>query len=334
MKRYQVFVSSTFVDLKEERAKVMHTLLGMDCIPAGMELFPALDDEQLNFIKRVIDDCDYYLIIIGGRYGSRAEDGLSFTEKEYDYALEKGMKVVALVHGEPGELPKKHTESDPAAEAALQEFREKVKKGRLVKFWNNANELPGLVALGMLATIKAFPAQGWIRGDRVASEDLLAENIQLRKKVDELEAAAKPRRSEGLTGIALAGLDETFVLEAKSYSINGDYDISVEMTWGKIFAVIGPFLSGPMAREEIGRKLELYCYKQHGAGSGNPDFDDQCLATIGIHLRALGLIDIIPAEPGQTPERWALTPEGERLTVELRVVRSRKIPGVSEGVGD
>jgi len=40
-KRYQVFVSSTFEDLREERAEVMRVLLQLNCIPSGMELFPA-----------------------------------------------------------------------------------------------------------------------------------------------------------------------------------------------------------------------------------------------------------------------------------------------------
>jgi len=57
-KRYQVFVSSTYADLKEERQKVIQALMELDCIPAGMELFPAADEEQFEFIKRVIDDCD------------------------------------------------------------------------------------------------------------------------------------------------------------------------------------------------------------------------------------------------------------------------------------
>jgi len=39
-KRYQVFISSTFEDLQEERQEVMRALLELDCIPAGMELFP------------------------------------------------------------------------------------------------------------------------------------------------------------------------------------------------------------------------------------------------------------------------------------------------------
>jgi hypothetical protein len=85
-KRYQVFVSSTYADLKEERQHVTQALMEMDCIPAGMELFPATDEEQWEFIKRIIDDCD--LLIIGGRYGSTTDEGISYTEKEYDYAVE------------------------------------------------------------------------------------------------------------------------------------------------------------------------------------------------------------------------------------------------------
>lgn len=79
-KRYQVFISSTYADLKEERSKVMQTIMSLNCIPAGMELFPASNDEQFEFIKRVIDDCDYYILIVGGRYGSLSEDGISYTE--------------------------------------------------------------------------------------------------------------------------------------------------------------------------------------------------------------------------------------------------------------
>lgn len=45
-KREQVFISSTFKDLVEERRAVIQTLLEADCIPAGMELFPASDDEN------------------------------------------------------------------------------------------------------------------------------------------------------------------------------------------------------------------------------------------------------------------------------------------------
>jgi hypothetical protein len=69
-KRDQVFVSSTFQDLQDERQEVMQAILELDCIPAGMELFPAANEEQWTLIKKVINDCDYYIVITAGRYGS------------------------------------------------------------------------------------------------------------------------------------------------------------------------------------------------------------------------------------------------------------------------
>jgi len=64
-KRYQVFVSSTYEDLRAERQEVIQALLALDCIPAGMEFFPAADQVQWKLIRRIIDDCDFYI----GRQG-------------------------------------------------------------------------------------------------------------------------------------------------------------------------------------------------------------------------------------------------------------------------
>jgi hypothetical protein len=169
-KRYQVFVSSTYADLKQERQHVIQALMEMDCIPAGMELFPAADEEQWEFIKRVIDDCDYYLLIIGGRYGSTTPEGVSYTEKEYDYAIEKGLKVIALIHEKPEEIPVGKSDIEPELRMRLSAFREKVSSNRLVKFWSKAEELPGLVALSLSKTIKMFPAVGWVRANIVGNE--------------------------------------------------------------------------------------------------------------------------------------------------------------------
>jgi hypothetical protein len=82
-KKYQVFVSSTFDDLREERALIYDTLLRLGCFPTGMEQFPAADEEQLKVIGKLIEQCDYYILIVAGRYGSTTADGKSYTEGEY-----------------------------------------------------------------------------------------------------------------------------------------------------------------------------------------------------------------------------------------------------------
>ena len=140
-KRYQVFVSSTYTDLIEERQIVFQTLMEMDCIPAGMELFPAADEDQFEFIKKVIDDCDYYLLIVGGRYGTLAEDQISYTEKEFDYAVASGKKAVVLVHKDPDTIPSGKSESDPDIRKKLETFKKKAMTGRLVDFWEEPKDL-------------------------------------------------------------------------------------------------------------------------------------------------------------------------------------------------
>lgn len=111
-KRYQVFVSSTFEDLQEERTKFIQVLLESDCIPVGMELFPASNEEQWSLIKDVINDCDYYLLIIAGRYGSTNGDGKSYTQMEYEYAKEIGKPIIAFIHKNPDDIPSGKSEKN------------------------------------------------------------------------------------------------------------------------------------------------------------------------------------------------------------------------------
>jgi hypothetical protein len=70
-KRYQVFVSSTYKDLTDERAAVIQMILNLNHFPAGMEMFPAANEDQWRLIQRVIDESDYYIVVVGGRYGFR-----------------------------------------------------------------------------------------------------------------------------------------------------------------------------------------------------------------------------------------------------------------------
>src|SRR5438477_3418846 len=126
-KRYQAFVSSTFQDLQEERQEVIQALLELDCIPSGMGLFPAANQDQWDLIKRVIDDCDYYIVIIAGRYGSRARSGKSYTEMEFDYALSRGKSVIGFFHANPDNLPGTKLEKTDEARHRLVLFSRKVR---------------------------------------------------------------------------------------------------------------------------------------------------------------------------------------------------------------
>ena len=182
-KRYQIFISSTFADLKDERNLVMQAVLERKCFPAGMELFPAIDREQFEYIKKVIDDSDYYLLIIGARYGSLDENGVSFTEKEYDYAVKKGIPVIAFLHSEINSIPLGKTDGDKELMQKLEAFRSKVQTGRLVNYWKDPHELKAKVISSLVDVFDEQPKIGWVRADKVASGDAQQEIDRLKNEI-------------------------------------------------------------------------------------------------------------------------------------------------------
>lgn len=100
-RREQVFVSSTYTDLRKERQAVIQGLSGSRLYPRRDGTFPASDSDKWSHIQGVIDDSDYYLLIIGGRYGSVDPEGeLSYTEMEFDYAVSASKPIMAFLHGE------------------------------------------------------------------------------------------------------------------------------------------------------------------------------------------------------------------------------------------
>lgn len=323
-KRYQVFVSSTYADLKEERAKVIQTIMELDCIPAGMEIFPAIDEEQFEFIKKVIDDCDYYLLIIGGRYGTLSEEGISYTEMEYDYAINKGTKVIAFIHSNPDQIPIGKSEKNSELREKLEKFRAKVSTNRLVKFWKKADELPGLVALSLSKTIKTYPATGWVRSDSIGDtnilmelNDLRKENIKLKDKITEFNS--KNEKVELIENEKLAGFDDKFLVKGRG-SI-GSWE--TELTWKEIFYYISPFLMEVPADNKVRSYLGQVIADKIGKNGYSNYIETEVFQTIKVHLSSLGLVNVKMAgtTQGGTALFWNLTEKGKTEMLKIRSVK-------------
>ncbi|MFP2832810.1 DUF4062 domain-containing protein [Citrobacter portucalensis] len=327
-KRYQVFVSSTFTDLEEERKHVIQTLMEMDCIPAGMELFPAIDEEQWEFIKRVIDDCDYYLLIIGGRYGSVAEDGLSYTEKEFDYALSKGLRVIVLVHENPENLPFAKSEKDSALREKLTAFIEKASTNRLRKTWATAKDLPGLVALSMSKTMKTYPAVGWVRANLTSSENDLRAMVDLQKENEWLKnelKIAKTNANQTLE-LNLADFDDDFEFNCLSvFPQTGQRSWPVTMKWKDIFHTISPYLTQYYAESNVSSTIAETAKQVARKGGTSAKVSSQDLKTIGVQLRAYGLIKIeyLKTTNGRMNTFWSVTEAGQIEMLKTRTIKKQ-----------
>lgn len=156
-KKYQIFVSSTYEDLKEERDKVQKAILSMYQFPVGMEMFSADDSEQWDIIKATIDTSDYYVFIIAHRYGSTIsfgkDAGMSYTEKEFRYARKKKIPILAFLIGDEVSVIPKYIENDPIKISKLKEFKREVKKGRNVEWWENGDDLSKKVSIALYKKI-------------------------------------------------------------------------------------------------------------------------------------------------------------------------------------
>ncbi|MCP3957380.1 MAG: DUF4062 domain-containing protein [bacterium] len=196
--KYQIFLSSTFDDLKTEREQVVKAILEIGHIPVGMEMFSAGDEEQWELIARAIDHSDYYVVIVAHRYGSTADDGISYTEKEYDYAVEQGVPALGFVIDKSARWPSDKMEADEGKRAALECFRSKVME-KHVAFWKDTRDLYGQSAIALGKQFNTRPRPGWIPATAAPSaavadeiSRLSKENSELRDRLEELELSQEP----------------------------------------------------------------------------------------------------------------------------------------------
>lgn len=330
-KRYQVFISSTYSDLKDERSQVMKSIMDLDCIPAGMELFPAIDEEQFEFIKKIIDDCDYYILIIGGRYGSITENGISYTEMEFDYAMSKGIPVIAFLHDNINNIPACKVEMDPTTREKLELFRERVKKGRLVKFWNTPEDLTSKVIISLTKAIKMHPGIGWVRANIATNTESLQELNDLRKEVEQLRAYKSKQEAETNGYIAnIADWDEKFALHLdKQYNPFGanEDDIYfpqiIEKTWEEWFKLIvtemhaDDYLIIQSINDTIRKAITSLKKEYEGLEPSSQD-----VLTMGYQFTSYGVVEMRNDYNGYN---WKLTAKGKNLYAQMMCVKTNKV---------
>jgi hypothetical protein len=350
-KREQVFVSSTYTDLVAERHAVTQTLLKADCIPAGMELFPASDSDKWNLIRRVIDGCDYYLLVLGGRYGSiDPDDNLSFTEKEYDYAKQTGKPVMAFLIKDVGALRVDQTDDDAAKKEALLAFRARVESFHTVSYWVTGDDLAGKVALALLDARRNYPAVGWVRGDHAMTPEIQTEIAELKIKVADLTKELEEARAEKhIVPDWTAGDDDPYSLQIQiDYYRSGDMKDGkipygtqkyfryerVAPSWNTIFAHLAPVMLNEATETELDEALDSFALDQffENEKSLTPQESGSVqevtavageLENVIVQVFTLGLITqgTRNRTSSDSNKYWKLTPAGQDQAMRLRADR-------------
>ncbi len=132
-RRYDIFISSTHEDLKEERNKIIHIIIRYGHFPVVMENFPA-GPKNIEAIEEKIKQSDIFVILIGARYGSKIASNRTETYVTYELNLaekyEKPILPFLLDREEYLKKREEFKEQDPerAFDEELRALRDRVKK--------------------------------------------------------------------------------------------------------------------------------------------------------------------------------------------------------------
>jgi len=194
-RRLQVFVSSTYTDLRDERQAAVEAILMAGHVPAGMELFAAGDQSQMEVIRQWIADSDVFLLILGGRYGSiDPTSRKSYVHLEYEHAVSLGKPLFACVVEENAIEERLRKHGSEAIERShpdkLTLFRQQV-LSKVVRFWSDSKDIKLAIHESLGPIARRSDLRGWIRGDHAVNTGPLAEelarlakeNAELRKRI-------------------------------------------------------------------------------------------------------------------------------------------------------
>lgn len=324
-KKYQIFVSSTYKDLIAERKVVFEKILKLKHIPAGMESFPAINMKQFEYIKKRIDDCDYYILIVAGMYGTLAEDGISYTEKEYDYAISQKIPVLIFIHTDYRKLSGDKIEDTDAKKEKLDAFIKKISQGDLVAFWDTADKLGSEVATSLPETIAEYNnAIGWVRANQTANTQTLIDHINLKNENEALKAKLSAYENTKIQIDNLADFDDVYKFATKVI-IEPDEDngyrgniqpLSQMLTWRKIFILIATDLRSPEDKEAIQfileKKLKI---KENIHESNDLKIPNDVIDIIINQFEIYNLINFITHK-----NSYSLTKKGEQIMLQSLAV--------------
>ena len=332
-KKYSVFVSSTYNDLVVERKQVIDALLQMNCFPIGMEYFNAEDETQWNIIRNLIKECDYYIIIIAGRYGSiEKESGKSYTQKEYEYAVEQGIPVLRFVHEDIKRLTGDKLEDTDEGKRKLKAFTDEAKK-KMCKFWTTPEGLAAQVVLSLTSMIKTNPRIGWIQGDVMTSEKSNSEIIRLKDENEELRAKIKKMEESAPAGIEdLSQGDDLYSVHFDYYESSYDgyeelyEDGSDEFSWNQIFAALSPHLLIECEETSLEILFDNFVRKNVDSSFGRiKNVYSDCFQDVKVQFIALGLIQESQRKKsaGNVHKYWTLTPYGNKIMMKLKAIKKK-----------
>lgn len=335
-KRYQVFISATYPDGQQARQALMLPMLEHGMVPTGLEN-AASQGDTLSFLEqRLIEQSDYVVLILAGRYGSLSPMGLSQIHREYVFATTKRKPVLAFIHDNPTLLPEADRETSREGQVRRDDFARLLESKVTCYRWNSLDALKEMAGRGLPQIMRQHPAIGWVRAGKAAGGDNDAEVSALKERIRALEKD----RDEALGQVR----PPLKTLARGNDQVNLDYSCNVyedgackqtlattRLSWDQAFSCVAPLLMNPASEAVMQKALEDFIGQRalqdvqpqwpRAHAVRNVALASHAFNQVKIHLRALGLISKNAQRDSRGAPLWQLTPHGDNTMSQVMAVR-------------
>jgi nucleoside 2-deoxyribosyltransferase len=187
------FISSTFIDLYEDRNEVAKTLRERGLNVNALDIRPASTQSSRNEILNGIRESDFVILLIGDRFGSilksmTGNESQSITWWEYTNALKMGKPVIAYFKNFDGSDPKSHDDkSDPLytkKRVQFERFKKHVTNRHNPSFYSDPYNLAAQLDESLINIYRA------------GVKDLCSKNSELNNKISQLESELSTIKSQ------------------------------------------------------------------------------------------------------------------------------------------
>ena len=138
---YQFYISSTISDLFEERKEVIQKIISFNHVPATFDLGDIECSSTRSILRTTIENSNYIIVLIGDKYHEHYSGRISKTEFEVDFAIEKGLPLLAYLSYRTDHLVNNERKYSQIELENLNRFIKKVLDNAKCCFWEDKSDL-------------------------------------------------------------------------------------------------------------------------------------------------------------------------------------------------
>jgi hypothetical protein len=183
----------------------------------------------------------------------------SYTEIEYDYALQEGIPAIGFYYEDLEEALLKSEES-PEAQSRLRNFYEKVKNHKLCMSWETPENLALNVTISLTNLFEEHPQAGWVRGNSIErlEKTILDQKEEIERLKGDLAGKVKKQFKRG----NMANLTITVRAKSKLDDLGNPWGIDLNakpktrvFKWNELFCFIGHLFISPIQTDVVNNSI-------------------------------------------------------------------------------